>query len=251
MRSVLLSLSVLAISTAGCSDGTGPNGDGNVRLLIAAGAPGAALGPALASETYSLGGTTIEFTRVQLVLREIELKRTEGSANCAGESGSSSSSDDCEEFETGPVLLDLPLDGAPDQVVTIEAAAGTYRELEFEIHKPGDDSRDGSFLAQHPDFKGVSIRVEGRWNGTSFVYVTDLSAEQEVALVPPLSIEADGNTDLTLKVDLQAWFLNGGRTAFVNPATANKGQSNEGLVKDNIKRSFDAFEDDDHDGERD
>ena len=135
--------------------------------------------------------------------------------------------------------------------LAIDAAAGTYRELEFKVHTPGDDSQDGSFLSQHPEFTGVSIRAEGQWNGSPFVYVTDLSAEQEVALVPPLTIAADGNTDLTLKVDLQAWFLNGGRTAFVNPATANKGQPNEGVVKENIKRSFDAFEDDDHDGERD
>jgi hypothetical protein len=37
----------------------------------------------------------------------------------------------------------------------------------------------------------------------------------------------------------------------VDPATANQGQPNENLVKDNIRRSFDAFEDDDHDGQRD
>jgi len=251
MRFVFFALSALAFSTAACSDATGPGGSGNVRLLIAAGTPGAAPGPALSSESYSLGGTTIEFTRVQLVLRKIELKRTEGSGTCADDSESGSGSDDCEELEVGPVLLDLPLDGAPDQVVTIDAAAGTYRELEFKVHTPGDDSQDGSFLSQHPEFTGVSIRAEGQWNGSPFVYVTDLSAEQEVALVPPLTIAADGNTDLTLKVDLQAWFLNGGRTAFVNPATANKGQPNEGVVKENIKRSFDAFEDDDHDGERD
>ena len=251
MRSLQVTFSVLALLTAACSDATGPGAGGNVRLLIAAGAPASAGSPAQLSETYSLGGTTIEFTRVQLVLREIELKRTEASSACEGESQSGRSDDDCEEFEFGPVLLDLPLDGAPDQVVTIDAAAGTYRELEFKVHKPGDDNRDGSFLAQHPDFQGVSIRAEGRWNGTPFVYITDLSAEQEVALMPPLTIEAEGSTDLTLRVDLQAWFLDGGRTAFVNPATANKGQPRESLVKENIKRSFDAFEDDDHDGERD
>jgi hypothetical protein len=34
----------------------------------------------------------------------------------------------------------------------------------------------------------------------------------------------------------------------VNPATANKGGANEGLVKDNIEQSIDAFHDDDSDG---
>jgi len=237
-----------------CGTGTGPSdaGSGMVRLTVATGAGAAPSGPALASESYSLGGTTIEFTRVSLVLREIELKRTESSTTCFDDSAAGGSHDDCEEFETGPILLELPLDGSPDQVVTIEADTGTYRELEFEIHKPEDDgSRGQAFLAQHPDFKGVSIRAEGHWNGTPFVFITDLGAEQELDLVPPLRVEAAGSTTLTLKVDLRAWFLNQSASAFVNPATANKGQPAEGLVRDNIRRSFDAYEDEDHDGERD
>ncbi|MCK7521644.1 MAG: hypothetical protein MZV64_30150 [Ignavibacteriales bacterium] len=69
-------------------------------------------------------------------------------------------------------------------------AAGTYDRLEFEIHKPEDDgdADDAAFLAAHPDFRRISIRVTGTYNGTPFAYTTDLSEEQERALVPPLSL---------------------------------------------------------------
>lgn len=239
---LVLSLALLAA----CSDGTGPasDGTGRVRLALSTGASLAA-GPSLAaSETYTLGGTTLVLTRVQLVLREIELKRTEHSASCMDDQ-EGESDDDCEELAFGPMLLDLPLNGTTSQVVTIEADTGTYRELEFKVHTPEDDGGDAAFLAQHPDFRRVSIRAEGTWNGTPFVFISDLGVEQELDLVPPLSITSAGSTDLTLQVDLRAWFLNSGGSAFVNPATANKGQPAEGLVKENIKRSFEAYENDD------
>lgn len=244
MRALTLILAIASLTA--CSEGTGPGaeGTGRVRLSLTTG-PGASGGPAMAaSETYTVGGTTLVLSRVQLVLREIELKRTEDSTTCSDDS-EGGSDDNCEEIEFGPILLDLPLNGSVSQVVTVEADTGTYRELEFEVHKPEDDGEDAAFLAQHPDFRRVSIRVEGTWNGTPFVFLSDLEVEQELDLVPPLRIEAAGNTDLTLRVDLRSWFLNSGGTALINPATANQGQSAEGLVKENITRSFEAFENDD------
>ena len=244
MRAITLALGMAAL--AACSDGTGPGttGTGQVRLSLSTQSVLAG-GPALAaSESYTLGGTTLVLSRVQLVVREIELKRVASSSTC-GDDSEGESDDDCEEIEFGPILLDLPLNGSVSQVVTVAADTGTYGELEFEIHKPEDDSADAAFLAQHPDFRRVSIRAEGTWNGTPFVFLSDLGVEQELDLVPPLRIEAAGNTDLTLRVDLRSWFLNSGGTAFINPSTANKGQPAEGLAKENIKRSFEAFENDD------
>ncbi len=57
----------------------------------------------------------------------------------------------------------------------------------------------------------------------------------------------EGNGDC-LRVDIGGWFLNAAKTALVDPASANTGQPNEGLVANNIQNSFDVFEDDDHDG---
>lgn len=245
-------LFALGLVAIGCSDGTGPGGDqGRIGLALAT-AGSSQNSPALAApESHTLGGTTLILTRVQLVLREIELERAETSTDC-GDETPVGAEDDCEEFETGPLLIDLPLNGAIEQLITIDADSGTFDELEFVVHKPEDDAEHAAFLSQHPDFEGVSIRVEGTWNGTPFVFTTDLDVEQEMDLAPPLQILGGGaSTQVTLLVDLRRWFLNGEGTAFVDPATGNKGGSNESLVKENIKQSFEAFEDHDSDGEPD
>jgi hypothetical protein len=215
------------------------------------------------AEPYTItdaSGNTLTFEKVELVLREIELKRADRDVVC-GEDDSNSdddsnddssddaSADDCEELEFGPVLLDLPLGGGAAQAFTVEIAAGTYDKLEFEIHKPEDDgdANDAAFLAAHPDFRDVSIRVSGTYNGTPFTYVTDLGEEQEQALVPPLSIATATATDLTLFVDVNDWFRTAAGT-LVDPASANQGGANENLVENNIENSIDAFEDGDRDG---
>ena len=56
-------------------------------------------------------------------------------------------------------------------------------------------------------------------------------------------------TDLTLFVDLSTWFLVDG--VLVDPAQANDQQPLASQVKNNIKASVRAFEDDDRDGEDD
>ena len=249
MKSLSLPLVAgLLLVTAGCSDATGPNaGQGRMDLSFAVALAGV---QAAAAETMTLGGNTLVVDRVQLVLREVELKRARGTADCSSSSGSGRS-DDCEELEIGPFLLDLPLGGGIARAVSIVVDTGTFRELEFEVHKPEDDGRDREFLAQHPDFARVSIRVDGTYNGTPFVFLSDLNVEQEIDLVPPLVVAEAASTNLTLSVDLGQWFLNAFGTSFVNPGSANKGGANEGLVKDNIKQSFEAFEDHDRDGRHD
>jgi hypothetical protein len=57
-------------------------------------------------------------------------------------------------------------------------------------------------------------------------------------------------TDLTLFLDLDKWFRDSGGT-LIDPASANSGQPNQGIVEQNIKSSLDAFEDENHDGRDD
>lgn len=240
----------VAAALAACGEGMGPAGGQQITLSVVAGAGGAA---AAEADSVTLGGHTLVFDRVELVLKEIELERVfdacddDGIARSSGSSGDDD--DDCEEFSTGPMLLDLPLGSGPDRVVTIQADSGTYREVEFKIHKPEDDPGDDRFLAEHPDLRRVSIRARGRYDGQPFVFVTELSAEQEYDLVPPLVVGAGTATNLTLVVDIAGWFRVNGQ--LVNPMAALKGQPFESQVNENIKRSFDAFEDRDCDGRED
>ncbi len=235
---------------AACGDGTGA-GSG-VALSFSTTSPGAVpLAPfasmqaAAFDDTLVTNGDTLIITKAEIVLREIELERVE-TTDC----DDSVATDDCEEFEVGPILLDLPLNNGTETLLAIDAPDGFYDEIEFEIHKiSSSDEEDAAFRAMHPDFAGKSIRVQGTFNGVAFTYETDLDVEQEFDLDPPLEINnSTGTTNVTVRIDLDAWFRDGSGNV-VNPDSGNKGGVNEGLIKENIKQSMEAFEDKDRDGD--
>lgn len=199
------------------------------------------------STVIALGNDTIVIRSAELVVREVELKRVEA-LDCDDVIGN----DDCDEFVTGPVLLSLPLGSAATAtVVSVDAPAAMYDELRFEIHKP-DNLTDAAFIAAHPTFADVSMRVSGTYSQagsrTNFAFASDLNERQDIVLSPPLTVSEGQSTNVTLRLDVSTWFLNAGGTVLVNPATANKGQANENVVRDRIRASIDAFRDDNRDG---
>ena len=260
-RTGLFSAPLVAVILVACTDSTGGAGRLSFNLSsvrptapAASAASGATASPSVvtAGDTtmIALGNDTIILRSVELVLRKVELKRVEA-AGCDSVEGNH----DCEEFETGSMLVVLPLGTtAIDAVVSVNAPAGTYDRLEFKIHKP-ESSDDAAFIAANPTFDGISVRVTGTFShaGTrsDFTYTSDLDASEEVFLATSLTVTDGQPANVTLRVDVSSWFLNAGRTTLVNPATANKGQASEGVVRDNIEGSFDAFRDDDHDGHDD
>ncbi len=246
----LLALCCTGLLAAACDAGTDPGVGGTLAISVTAAQNGAA-GSSLTSArdlvqsdgdlVQSDGTNTLTLSRIAIVFSEIELERSDES-DC--------DDDNCEEFEFGPLLLEVDLDGAVEQVVSAVIPAGSYDELEFEIEKPGDDSHAAAFIQQNPDFRDVSIRVEGMWNAEAFVFVRDLDQELEFYLSPALVIEEGSSTpaNLTLSIDVAMWFTDSAG-ALIDPRTAVHGGPNEELVERNIKRSMDAFEDDDRDGE--
>ncbi len=252
MRRMTFTLAAVSLALAACSDGNGPGSQPGVSLSFTARrAAGVAASPAMffgafASDTLSDGQSNeLIVDKVELVLREIELERVEV-VDCDVEP----EPDGCEEFETGPILVDLPLNGQTRQELSIQVPEGMYDEIEFELHKvSSDDPEDEAFRTAHPDFVDKSIRVTGTFNGQAFTYETDLNVEQELDLNPVLTVDANTTTtNVTIRIDVDQWF----RTAagvLVDPDTANKGGDNENLVKDNIKDSIEAFEDQDGDGD--
>jgi hypothetical protein len=233
---------------AACSDGgSGPSGDAQVSLSLAtrpaAAGPAAVVGP----ETYTDGaGNTLVIDRVQLVLREVELENETDQGACEAED--SSSEGGCAEIELGPFLVDLPLGVAgAARTVTASVPAGTYDEVKFKIREPDDDTAaDAAFVAEHPEFAHTSVKVEGSYNGAPFSFVSDLRAELKLELSPPLVVDGSGTTDLTLFADLGAWFRDAGGN-LLDPASG----ASAAAVSDNIARSFNAFEDENHDGSDD
>ncbi len=240
-----------AVLVAACSDTSGLETEAGVSLSFTSGAgPAAASGAflSMASDTLSDGQSNeLILTSVEVVLREIELKRQSATA-CDDLPGN----DDCEKFEVGPVLLDVPLNGETGTLVTITPGPDTYDEIEFEIHKISiSDEEDAAFRMAHPDFAGKSIRVQGSYNGQAFTYETDLDVEQEFDLSPPVVVTAEmTSTNVTVLLGVDSWFRDGSGN-LVNPQDGNKGGQHESLVKENIKQSIEAFEDHDSDGEPD
>jgi len=242
----------LAATLGACDSSSGPANQGSAVSLAIATRPSAAApapgGPQLsgAPVTYDDGTNILVINQVQMVVKEVELKTAADPTQC----DPAASDDTCEELESGPYLLDLPLSSGATSVVTVDVVEGTYDEFEFKIHKPEDDAENAAFLAAHPTFDGVSIRVTGTWNGATFTYESDLNAEQEQSLVPPLVVTGTGTADFTLFIDIGTWFRTSGNM-LIDPSSANKGNPNEGVVKNNIENSFQSFEDENHDGEDD
>jgi hypothetical protein len=270
MRANIFSLGVALVGAGALTacDSTGP-ADGNVQLglMVSTTGSGAAAGAAFAPESVTVGQHRLVLTKVELVLREIELKRVAGSAVCVEDDGDGAPSfssgddgksggkegekdDDCLEVEIGPLLVDLPLGGGVKRVVATSIDTGSYRKVEFKIHKAGSKPDDQAFLTAHPDLAGISVRATGTYDGTPFVFTTGVSAKQEAELSPPLVVGAQGATDLTLQVEVASWFLAGG-VGLVNPTTAAEGGPNRAVVLQNIRRSFKFFEDRNRNGKRD
>jgi hypothetical protein len=250
MKKALLVMSLAAL-IASCSESTTPTVFKNVQVSFAtqpaaalmASVSGTAAPSAFLDDTLVSGTDTLIVTSAEIVLREIELKRIDVTDcdSLVGEDG-------CEEFETGPVLVSLPLTAGAETEFELDIPPGMYSEIEFDIHKVEDEPSDIAFLQQHPEFDKLSIRVVGSYNGISFLYESDLGVEQELDLVPALVVEEGaGSTNITVFVDIEAWFRRpaGG---LIDPDTANEGGPNKSLVEDNIKESMEAFEDDDRSG---
>ena len=257
IRFPILALTALA-TLAGCSDDpSAPEGTVPVRLSVAVASTvpitlsPVSTPPVARSETFTDGTNELVIDRAALVLSEIELEGSMSDCDLAASDDEGSDDDGCEEFDAGPFLLELPLDGDVEQVLEVFVAPGMYSKLEFELDKvDDDDAAESAFLQDNPDFDGISVRVEGTWNGEPFVYVQEVDAEHELYLDPPLEVADGGEArNLTLRLDISGWFMDG--DMLVDPSTALAGQPNEELVEDNIERSFELFEDDDRDGEDD
>lgn len=237
-------LAALAL-LAGCDQATGPGAGANsvgLSFTLAGGAANPAPGLFAASLDLNDGSNTLSIQSAEIVLREIEFERLESTVDC----DQAVEPDDCQEFEVGPVLVALPLDGSVNKEITAEVEPGTYDEIEFELHKVEDSDID--FLTAHPNFADISIRVSGTFNGQDFLYTSRLNEEQEFQLADPLVVGADsGPTNVTLSIDVSTWFVTAGG-ALVDPRTAVDGEPNESLVTDNIRASIDSFRDDDEDG---
>jgi hypothetical protein len=251
------SLGAIALLAA-CSDSSGPSNGGSSNLTMAvatlsAGAAGQLAGshgvaPSLDRHVTDSAGThSLIITRVAVTLSRLELS-TVDSAGCADDDHPEHDDDRCHELKTGPLLVELPVDNSVISVLTLQLPAGTYRALEAKLRTvQPSDSGGAAFITANPQFANASIRVEGTFDGTPFVYSGTPNASLELGFDPPITVGSAATT-VTVHVSIDRWFADGAGN-LVNPTSANSGGANENLVSDNIRRSFHAFEDDHRHGD--
>jgi hypothetical protein len=265
MRHIVFSTAAAVVacaSLAACAgDSTGPAATRAVSVSFtsrASSATSASLSSA--PQSVTVGTDVLLVQSVELVLSRVELQSVGGtcaSEAAAGDDDAHADDRSCAELELAPSVVTVPVNGGVAGALTVNVPAGSYSSLEAKIRpvdtKSGGERRAGSaaFLSAHPDLAGVSVRVRGTFNGSTFTYVGAPQAQLETAFSPALVIDAAGaSTNLTVNVDLTSWFRNSSGT-LVDPSTANAGGANASLVAENVKRSFRAFRDDDRDGQDD
>lgn len=248
--------SAAALILAACSSSNPSTaGTGRIAFSIATRASTAAAPFLLAApDSQAVGQDTLVFDSVQIVLRKIDLERTGASVNCGDQpDGMSDGNEDaCEEVNAGPSIVDLPLTPGASQAFTVSVDTGTFGQMHLQIHLLGANPADQALLAQRPEFAGISVRAKGTFksgtaDATDFIYINDLTANQEIQFASPLTVGTAGPVDLTLMVDVHTWFLDGSGN-LIDPSTATLGQPNGDIVTHNIRRSFHAFKDENHDG---
>src|SRR5438045_8958233 len=171
MKNVTLIALALSFALAACSD----SNTGTVSFALTARqaaapapAPSAAFSSTSAapsvtatgdSTLITLGNDSIVIRSAQVVLRKVELKRSDV-ASCDAVAGN----DDCEEFETGATLVTLPLGSTTiAQQVCVAAPPVTVTAREFQIDKPCS-CEDACFIGCNADFHAIAFRLKGPYS---------------------------------------------------------------------------------------
>lgn len=155
---------------------------------------------------------------LRFVVEDFELERSE--AEC--EDVESEAGDNCEEFESEPFFVDLPLNGDALNLDTAPIALGLYEELEFEVDNLEMDEGESqeerqdlinlvrSEFADWPDV--ASMVIVGSFTNqqgevTNFRTYAEAEVEIELAFEPPLELNESTASDLIrVNIDPSRWF---------------------------------------------
>lgn len=283
MRTLLALAATAALAACG-SDNTGPNASGDVgigfQLASSSGSSALTANGMMAAQTadglvsaaavdaeptplgflVTRGNDELLVTKAQLVIKNVKLTRA--GVSCSDDdddddddddrrrNGRDDDDDDCPTVHTGPYLVDLGVTGEERGRLSVDLPEGNYSGIRFDIHKvTSSRSDDLAFRQANPDFRDISVRLEGSYNGQPFVFVSDVNAKLDVPLTAPVTIGGDV-TNVTVTLDLGAWFVNpaGGLYA---PALANTPGFIRARVENNIRFAFKAFRDKNRDGRED
>jgi hypothetical protein len=241
-RSLRLASGVLPLLAVAACDSTGLRAIKPVSLSITSTPAAPARSISASFSVAAAAAPDVVVDSVHLVLSHLQLAvaTTTCTASTGGPQG------ECDDLELPPVLVKTRVGEGVKTVLSAPVPTGSYAALEAKIDvvsKSDDQPGAAEFLTANPTFKDISIKVYGKYKGTTFVYTSAAKAELEVAFATPLQVTDAGNTNLTVALDPASWFQSA-PGVYVDPTSA----ANAALVEANIRKSFRAFEDDNKTG---
>lgn len=237
----MVALTIPAFVWMGCDKSTDPTTTTATLSLVSAYT--AQQFPAgVAKKSGTLAVDSVKITRARFVIKNIKFKSIVDSLN----------------FKSDPVLVALNLTGSLQDVSAREVPFGTYRRIEFDVHRI--DSADVASLptadrALFADFlvgQRYSVIVEGTVYKTglaaqSFTYRSKIDAQQKIDLSPQLVVSETSPTgNATMLISSFNWFKNQ-TGVLVDPIDPNS----EGVIDENLKNSIRVFKDNNKRGIKD
>ncbi len=217
-RIMFLALSLLVIA---CSSDTKDN-----MTLSARGSYSSGLGKA---------SSHVSIDTAKVLVTRIKLNATGGGAD--------------QEYRSGPYVIFLS-DTNVHEITAGDVPHGTYTQVKFEIHKPGQNESvpDPDFREGPSGDQRYSMVIIGHYQGNRFVFKSRNTINQSLTIDPAIVIDDSiGVANLTLNVDYDSWFSNGGNDLDPTDTTS----SNVSAIENSIKDAFRAYRDDDRDGNDD
>lgn len=220
-----------------------------------------------AGDTLTVEGSngTLVIDDIRFIVEDFELERSE--TECEGLEDEQE--DACEEFESEPFFVDLPLTGDKLNLDTSPIEPGLYEELEFEIDDLDLDEEDpeeqqgkqaliDQVRSEFPDWPDeVSMVITGSFisnEGDTAAFKTFAEAEVEIELEfnPPLEVGENTVNDLIrVNINPVRWFLRPDGTVIdlSQHDFESTGQILEFEVE--IENGFESIETDDDDNDDD
>lgn len=184
------------------------------------------------------GGHTLDLAQVTLSVSRIELKRALTNAcsdddalhdDDGGDGDAHAGVEQCAELRVGPTTVDLPLSGGMVTLPADALPAGTFRELEMRLSQ---------------------VELKGTFDGQAFDVTLPVGVHAEIELSTPLAVVEGSPTVITINVPVNDWLTNPDGS-LVDPTTISSNSALLDAVRDRIRASLRAFEDEDHDGHDD
>lgn len=227
----------------GCDNATEPTKMGGLSMTSYHSRDVSGLGKIVTGQEGSTVDS-VQLSRAIFLLRDIKFK-TRGDA------------DSC-NFRTSPFVLELNLSGVVQEIGVQSAPFGTYRRVEFDIHRLDSaeyNALPASERLQFQEFMAgdrYSMIIDGvvyrkGQSPQNFIFRSRVNAKQKIELDPLLVIDSGSPVaNATLSINSVSWFRSSSGI-LLDPTDPKE----ENTISDNLSSAIRIHRDNNKDGKRD